>query len=167
MSVTERRERTISGKAVRRLVAGLSVVSLLGATACWNTTLPPEFANVKVGGNEHGSTMAGGSVPAVNTLSVPICQVVVTSASEPDKSFVNEDKGKVFLSPGEQKDVFSPALNEMLHPTSADALDKVDKHMNVAAYGCKKDAYDWAVDDAATLFQKSVTFDKGQKLVLH
>jgi hypothetical protein len=37
--------------------------------------------------------------------------------------------------------------------------------MTVTAYGCKKDAYDWAVDESATLFQKTVTFDSSQKLV--
>ena len=103
---------------------------------------------------------------AVNSMAVPICEVVVTSASEPDKSFVNDLDGKVFLSPGEQKDVFSPAPHDMMQPTSADALAKEDKHMDLSPTAARK-AYDWAADESATLFQQSVTFDSSQKLVLH
>ncbi len=151
-----------------RLLAAVPLLSLLGVTACWGAgAYPPGFAGVTVGGNAHGPKQAGGSMPSVNSMSVPICEVVVTSVSEPDKSFVNDLDGKVFLSPGEQKDVFSPALHDMMQPTSADALAKEDKHMNVVAYGCKKEAYDFAADESATLFQQTVIFDSAQKLVFH
>ena len=69
--------------------------------------------------------------------------------SAPDKSFVNDANGKVFLSPG------------------AAQLEKEGKQMQVTAFGCKKEAYDWVADESATLFQKTVDFDRSQKLVIH
>ena len=151
-----------------RVLTCASLLSLLGVAACWNgSAYPPGFAGVTVGGNPHGQVQTGGSMPSVNTLSVPICQVVVTAASAPDKSFVNDANGKVFLSPGEQKDVFCPALHDMMKATSTAELEKEGKEMQVTAYGCKKEAYDWVADESATLFQKTLDFDRNQKLVFH
>lgn len=107
-------------------------------------------------------------MPAINSMSVPICEVVVTSGSAPDKSFVNEASGKIFLAPGEEKDVFCPALHDLTKPTTTAELDKEGKHMNVTAYGCKKEGFDWAADESAVLSQQTnVTFDRSQKLVFH
>jgi hypothetical protein len=145
-----------------------AVLSLLGVAACWGgSAYPPGFAGVTVGGNPHGPVQTGGSMPSVNTLSVPICQVVVTAASAPDKEFVNDANGKVFLSPGEQKDVFCPALHDLMKPTTAAELEKEGKQMQVTAYGCKKEAYDWVADESATLFKQTLDFDRTQKLVFH
>jgi pyruvate/2-oxoglutarate/acetoin dehydrogenase E1 component len=151
-----------------RVFSRMSLLSALGVTACWNASYPPGFAGVMVGGNQHGPKQSGGSMPAVNAMSVPICEVVVTSAPAPDKSFINDNNGKVFLSPGEQKDISCPALHDLMQPTTMAELEKEGKQMNVVAYGCKKEAYEWAADESAMIFQQTgVTFDHNQKLVIH
>jgi hypothetical protein len=150
---------------ITRVFTSASLFSLLTVTACWGG-YPPGFEGVTVGGSR-GPVQTGGSMPSVNTMSVPICEVVVTSAAAPDKSFVNDTSGKVFLSPGEQKDVFCPALHDLTKPTTAAELEKEGKQMSVTAYGCKKQAYDWVADESTTLFQQTVTFDQSQKLVFH
>ncbi len=151
-----------------RILAYSRLLPVLAVSACWGgNAYPPGFAGVTVGGNRHGQVQTGGSMPSVNSLSLPICQVVVTAAAMPDKSYVNDANGKVFLSPGEQKDVFCPALHDMMQPTTMAQLEKEGKQMQVTAYGCKKEAYDWVADESVTLFQKTVDFDRSQKLVIH
>ena len=139
-----------------------SLMLLPGLSAC--QAYPPGFAGARVGGAQ-GPAISGGSMPSVNALSVPICEVLVTSVAAPDKSFVNEDKFKIFLAAGEQKDVFMPALHDLTKPLAPGELDKEDRRMKVSAFGCKKEGYDWAADESATLFEKAVPFTDGQKLV--
>jgi hypothetical protein len=128
---------------------------------------PPGFQGLTVGGQPHGPAISGASMPAVNSLQVPICEVLVTAPAG-GKSFANDGTGgQVFLSPGEQKDVFAPALSDLTKAVSSAELEKEGKQMSVTAYGCKKEAYDWTVDESMTLSQQTVDFDRSRKLVLH
>ncbi len=72
------------------------------------------------------------------------------------------------MSPGEKKEVNSPALHDVSQPVTASELDKEAKEsMSVTAYGCKKDAYDWATDESATLSLQTIVFDRHQTLTFH
>jgi hypothetical protein len=111
--------------------------------------------------------MSSGSMPGVNAMSVPICEVLVTSASMPDKSFVNKSNAKAFLEPGDRKDISAPALHDLSAQLTADQLANEDKHMNVTAYGCKKEAYDLNPDESMVLSKQAVVFDHGQTITFH
>jgi hypothetical protein len=81
--------------------------------------------------------MVGGSVPVVNTMSVPICRVTVFAASDPGLEYENERSGNIFLGPGEEGSVSYPQRKD----DAGAPVSSADEKWNMKVYGCKKEAY--------------------------
>jgi hypothetical protein len=86
-----------------------------------------------------GSLPMTGSLPAVNTMSVPICLVRVSLTQDPGLRYDNGDRdaSKPYLLPGEEKTISYPIRKD---PNGAPAQSSEDRYI-AEVYGCRKPAY--------------------------